>query len=157
MKFYRADEYQISCEVLYREYELKIAALLPDAVIEHIGSSSIPNAISKGDLDILVGVNASELEKAVTRLTTLGFKEKLDTLRTPQLCMLESRSGEDVAFQVVANGPEFDFFVEFRNKLREDPDLVQEYNELKLLCTGWPADDYRRKKSAFIGRVLGHT
>ncbi|CAM3686628.1 hypothetical protein VIAQ111709_07315 [Vibrio aquimaris] len=46
--------------------------MLPDAVIEHIGSSSIPNAISKGDLDILVGINASELEKAVTRLTTLG-------------------------------------------------------------------------------------
>ncbi|MYM58677.1 hypothetical protein GTG28_05530 [Vibrio sp. OCN044] len=30
MKFYKADEYQISCEVLYREYELKIAALLAD-------------------------------------------------------------------------------------------------------------------------------
>ena len=157
MKFYKADEYQISCEVLYREYELKIAALLPDAIIEHIGSSAIPNTISKGDLDILVGVNARELEKAVKRLTTLGFKEKLNTLRTPQLCMLESRSGEDVAFQVVANGPEFNFFVKFRDKLLEDPNLVQEYNELKLSCKGWPADDYRRKKSVFIERVLGHT
>ncbi|MGR2770463.1 GrpB family protein [Photobacterium ganghwense] len=155
MKFYRADEYQASCEDLYRKYELKIKALLPDAVIEHIGASSIPNAVSKGDLDILVGVSGNELEKAVELLSTLGFNEKSDTLRTSELCMLESSSGEDVAFQVVAIGSEFDFFVRFRDKLRENSALVQQYNELKMSCTGWSHDDYRRKKSAFIERVLG--
>ncbi|HAS8008518.1 TPA: hypothetical protein I7603_19445, partial [Vibrio cholerae] len=103
MQFYKADEYQASCENLYRKYELEIAALLPDASIEHIGTSSIPNAVSKGDLDILVGVNGKELENAVKLLSTLGFNEKSDTLRTPELCMLENSSGEDVAFQVVAN------------------------------------------------------
>ncbi len=111
MQFYKADEYQASCENLYRKYELEIAALLPDASIEHIGTSSIPNAVSKGDLDILVGVNGKELENAVKLLSTLGFNEKSDTLRTPELCMLENSSGEDVAFQVVANGSEFEFFV----------------------------------------------
>ena len=44
MQFYKADEYQASCENLYRKYELEIAALLPDASIEHIGASSIPNS-----------------------------------------------------------------------------------------------------------------
>ncbi len=109
MQFYKADEYQASCENLYRKYELEIAALLPDASIEHIGASSIPNAVSKGDLDILVGVSGKELENAVKLLSTLGFNEKSDTLRTPELCMLENSSGEDVAFQVVANGSEFEF------------------------------------------------
>ena len=119
MQFYKADEYQASCESLYRKYALEIAALLPDASIEHIGSSSIPNAVSKGDLDILVGVNGKELENAVKLLSTIGFNEKSDTLRTPELCMLENSSGEDVAFQVVANGSEFEFFVGFRDKLRK--------------------------------------
>ena len=155
MQFYKADEYQASCENLYRKYELEIAALLPDAFIEHIGASSIPNAVSKGDLDILVGVNGKELENAVKLLSTLGFNEKSDTLRTPELCMLENSSGEDVAFQVVANGSEFDFFVGFRDKLRKSPELVQRYNELKMSCTGWSHEEYRRKKSAFIERVLG--
>ena len=130
MQFYKADEYQASCESLYRKYALEIAALLPDASIEHIGSSSIPNAVSKGDLGILVGVNGKELENAVKLLSTLGFNEKSDTLRTPELCMLENSSGEDVAFQVVANGSEFEFFVGFRDKLRNSPELVQRYNEL---------------------------
>ncbi|MDQ2166360.1 MULTISPECIES: GrpB family protein [Vibrio] len=155
MQFYKADEYQASCENLYRKYELQIAALLPSATIEHIGASSIPNAVSKGDLDILVGVNGNELEKAVKLLSTLGFNEKSNTLRTPELCMLEHSSGEDVAFQVVANGSEFDFFVRFRDKLRESPELVQQYNELKMFCTGWTQEEYRRKKSAFIEHVLG--
>ena len=136
MQFYKADEYQASCENLYRKYELQIAALLPDATIEHIGASSIPNAVSKGDLDILVGVNGKELENAVKLLSTLGFNEKSDTLRTPELCMLENSSGEDVAFQVVANGSEFEFFVGFRDNLRKSPELVQRYNELKMSCTG---------------------
>ncbi|EHZ2656915.1 GrpB family protein [Vibrio vulnificus] len=155
MQFYKADEYQASCENLYRKYELQIAALLPGATIEHIGASSIPNAVSKGDLDILVGVNGNELEKAVKLLSTLGFNEKSNTLRTPELCMLENSSGEDVAFQVVANRSEFDFFVGFRDKLRESPELVQQYNELKMSCTGWSHEEYRRKKSAFIEHVLG--
>ena len=155
MQFYKANEYQASCENLYRKYELEIAALLPGASIEHIGASSIPNAVSKGDLDILVGVNGKELENAVKLLSTLGFNEKSDTLRTPELCMLENSSGEDVAFQVVANGSEFEFFVGFRDKLRKSPELVQRYNELKMSCTGWSQEEYRRKKSAFIERVLG--
>ncbi|MHC6804179.1 GrpB family protein [Vibrio antiquarius] len=155
MQFYKADEYQASCENLYRKYELEIAALLPDASIEHIGASSIPNAVSKGDLDILVGVNGKELENAVKLLSTLGFNEKSDTLRTPELCMLENSSGEDVAFQVVANGSEFELFVGFRDKLRISPELVQRYNELKMSCKGRSHEEYRRKKSAFIERVLG--
>lgn len=76
MKFYKADDYQASCEKLYRKYELEVAAILPDAVIEHIGASSIPNLVSKGDLDIFVGVEGNELEKAVKLLSTLGFNEK---------------------------------------------------------------------------------
>ncbi|CAM3485341.1 hypothetical protein PAMA111031_04255 [Paraphotobacterium marinum] len=41
---------------LFEKYKNKIQSILPKAKIEHIGSSSIPNAISKGDLDILIGV-----------------------------------------------------------------------------------------------------
>ncbi|EGR2479900.1 hypothetical protein DYB78_17990, partial [Vibrio cholerae] len=54
-----------------------------------------------------------------------------------------------------ANGSEFEFFVGFRDKLRKNPELVQRYNELKISCTGWSHEEYRRKKSAFIERVLG--
>ena len=154
MKFYSAEQYQASCEELFLQYGREIQNLLPNARIEHIGASSIPSAVSKGDLDIFIGVESFELEYAVQTLTSLGFQEKDDTLRTSELCMLESTSTDDVAFQVVANGSEFECFLAFRNELRANSVLVQQYNELKMSCEGWPQDEYREKKSAFVEHVL---
>lgn len=154
MKFYSANQYQASCEALYLQYKDKIKALLPEVRVEHIGASSIPMAVSKGDLDIFIGVEVSSLDASVQQLKVLGFQEKIDTLRTPELCMLESTLGEDVALQVVANDSEFECFIVFRDALRESADLVRQYNELKLSCVGLSQKAYREKKSAFIEQVI---
>ncbi|PMM51949.1 GrpB family protein [Vibrio splendidus] len=154
MKFYPAEQYQTACHEMFARYERDIRKLIPNARVEHVGASSIPSAVSKGDLDIFVGVELGELEDAIERLTTLGFTEKLDTLRTPELCMLESTSVDDVALQVVTNGSEFECFLTFRDKLRVNPALVEQYNTLKLAYEGWPQDEYREKKSDFIEHVL---
>lgn len=154
MKFYPAEQYQAACNELFVRYDRDIKKLIPNAKVEHVGGSSIPSAVSKGDLDIFVGVELGELGDAIERLTTLGFKEKLDTLRTPELCMLESTSSDDVALQVVANGSEFECFLAFRDKLRVTPALVEQYNTLKMSCEGWPQEEYREKKSVFIEHVL---
>ncbi|WP_215402810.1 GrpB family protein [Vibrio gigantis] len=154
MKFYPAEQYQAACHEMFARYERDIKKLLPTARVEHVGASSIPLAVSKGDLDIFVGVELNELEDAAERLTLLGFKEKLDTLRTPELCMLESTSGDDVALQIVAHGSEFECFLTFRDKLRAAPALVEQYNALKMSCEGWSQEEYREKKSDFIEHVL---
>lgn len=156
MRFFNSEEYQAFNEKLFLRYKSKIEEVLPDVRVEHIGASAIPTAISKGDLDIFVGVEAFELERVVQLLVTLGFQEKVDTLRTPDLCMLEAISNEEVAIQVVSNGSEFEFFLIFRDKLRSNMSLVQQYNELKLSCEGLSQDAYRLKKSAFIEQVLGY-
>lgn len=154
MKFYPAEQYQVACNELFVRYEREIKKLIPNARVEHVGASSIPSAVSKGDLDIFVGIESIELECTVEQLTTLGFNEKLDTLRTPELCMLESTSGDDVALQVVANGSEFECFLTFRDKLRAGPALVEQYNALKMSCEGWSQEEYREKKADFIEHVL---
>ncbi|MCY9861686.1 GrpB family protein [Vibrio coralliirubri] len=154
MKFYPAEQYQAACNELFIRYERDIRTLIPNARVEHVGASSIPSAVSKGDLDIFVGIELGELEDVIGRLTTLGFNEKLDTLRTPELCMLESTSAHDVALQVVANGSEFECFLAFRDKLRVTPALVEQYNTLKMSCEGWSQEEYREKKSVFIEHVL---
>jgi len=153
MKFLSPDQYQKNCNARFDYYLFQVRRLLPTASVEHVGSSSVPGVISKGDLDILVGVEAHELEASVRVLLTLGFQEKKNTLRTSELCMLESTS-EDVAFQVVAIGSEFECFLGFRDRLRAFPDLVIQYNELKKSCEGLSHDEYREKKSSFIEHVL---
>lgn len=153
MKFYLPEEYQDLCYTQFQTYKRRISLLLPDAVVEHVGSSAIPGAISKGDLDIYVGVEPPELEGAVQQLYKLEFSVKQNTLRTPELCMLESKT-EDVAFQVVANGSQYECFLKFREQLRSSPDLVNRYNKLKQSCEGYSPEDYRRIKSEFIEQVL---
>lgn len=154
MRFYLAEEYQPLCHARFAYYQTQIKALLTNAEIEHIGASSIPNAISKGDLDIYIAVDQSEFNDAIQKLCHLNFQEKLATLRTDQLCMLESLNGDDVAFQLVVKGSEFESFIKFRDRLRQSPELVQTYNNLKKHCENLDMIDYRIEKNKFISAVL---
>lgn len=153
MNFYPPSDYQKKCQSLFDVYRQQVLSQLPNAKVEHIGASSITGAISKGDLDIFVGVPAAGFESSVTRLQTLEFKEKPDTLRTESLCMLEHLN-QDIALQVVALGSEFECFLAFRNALNQSPKLVAQYNALKMSCEGLTHEAYREKKSAFIEQVL---
>ncbi|RZG81357.1 GrpB family protein [Acinetobacter pittii] len=154
MVFLEPEQYQQRCAQLFNSYQNDISALLPFAKIEHIGSSAIPNAISKGDLDIYVEVKPDQFKFAIERLKTLNFIEKQNTLRTHELCMLESLNNDDVAFQIVVTDSVFTFFLAFKNKLINSPTLVNEYNQLKLQCSHLDPDQYRTIKSDFINRVL---
>ncbi|MCF6287898.1 MAG: GrpB family protein [Proteobacteria bacterium] len=98
MKFYPAEKYQSKCEKLYQRYKKIISNILPNAQIEHIGSSAIPNCISKGDLDIYVSVKKTEHEHTIKQLEGIEFTVKQDTLRTDELCMLEDAK---VAIQLI--------------------------------------------------------
>ncbi|MCY3120666.1 GrpB family protein, partial [Acinetobacter baumannii] len=100
MIFFEPEQYQKRCTQLFNLYRKQISALLPSAQIEHIGSSAIPNAFSKGDLDIYIEVLPDQFEFAIEQLKTLNFIEKQNTLRTNELCMLDSLNNDDVAFQV---------------------------------------------------------
>lgn len=154
MIFLEPEQYQERCAQLFNSYQKDISTLLPFAKIEHIGSSAIPNAISKGDLDIYIEVMPEQFEFAIEQLKTLNFIEKQNTLRTHELCMLESLNNDDVAFQIVVTNSVFTFFLTFKNKLINSPTLVNEYNELKLQCSHLDPDQYRTIKSDFINHVL---
>ncbi|MGK7248789.1 GrpB family protein [Acinetobacter oleivorans] len=156
MVFLEPEQYQQRCAQLFNSYKKDISTLLPFAQIEHIGSSAIPNVISKGDLDIYIEVKPEHFEFAITQLKTLNFIEKQNTLRTEELCMLESLNNDDVAFQIVVTDSVFTFFLTFRNKLMDSPALVNEYNQLKLECSHLDDYQYRTIKADFINRVLKH-
>ncbi len=152
MRFFPSKDYQARCQKLFEDYHSIIQKYLPKSQIEHIGASSIPNCVSKGDLDIYVAVE--NVEQAIVTIEKLNFKIKQETLRTEQLCMFESQKNEDVAIQLVEKSSSFEDFLHFRNKLRSNPDLVEQYNQMKLSCTGFTHEQYREVKSRFIEKVL---
>jgi len=155
MKFIEQSEYLPRIDAIFNELYESLLYISPNFRVEHIGSSSIQGAVSKGDLDIFIGVTQEEFNQTIQLLESIGFYEKTDTLRTESLRMMVTESyEEDVALQLVANGSEHESFLEFRDKLRSNPDLVSRYNQLKFDCKGLAHDNYREVKSAFIETVL---
>ena len=155
LRFLEPHQYQSGVAQLYEEITSDVGRLLPSARIEHIGASSIPGAVSKGDLDVFVGVEPEDLSKAVQLLVHNGYVVKPDTLRDESLCMLENSAHEyPVALQIVANGSEYEMFLTFRDRVRQSKSLLKEYNQMKYLCEGMSENTYREHKSAFIDKVL---
>jgi GrpB-like predicted nucleotidyltransferase (UPF0157 family) len=51
-----ADDIQQAARAAYAEHRARIAEVLPNAEIEHVGATSVPGALTKGDVDLLVRV-----------------------------------------------------------------------------------------------------
>jgi len=155
MKFLKPSEYQSQTSEIFISLKKKVHSFLPLARVEHIGSSAIEGMVSKGDLDIFLGVDKEAHTSTLEIIKSFGFEIKQGTLRTDELCMLISASYPiEVAIQVVANGSVFENFLIFRDLLQSDVVLKNEYNQLKESSAGLTEDDYRLKKSAFIENIL---
>jgi GrpB-like predicted nucleotidyltransferase (UPF0157 family) len=155
MKIYPPEQYQPAAAQIFSAVKTELALLLPGARIEHVGSSAIPGAHSKGDLDVCISVEPCKFEQTLATLVAAGYTVKPDTLRTNQLCMLEStRPDISLALQLIEQGSEFEFFVIFRDALRRDANLVSQYNALKLETASLGEQGYREAKSEFIREVL---
>ncbi len=155
MRFFKPQKYQPLAQRLFDELSLKIQDALPFARIEHVGSSSIDGALSKGDLDIYVEVEPKEFKRSIILLKSLGFHIKKNTHRSRSLCLFFSPEYEmDVGVQLVARGSKFEFFLKFRDILNHDKRLRNEYNKLKIESSNLPPEKYRKAKSKFIEKVL---
>ena len=101
MRLYSHSEVQESSQSIYQNPSLVLRGLLPSALIEHIGSTAIPGAVSKGDLDIYVEVPQADFASSLAVIQSVGFVIKEGSLRTSSLCMLESTEHQAVAIQLV--------------------------------------------------------
>ena len=115
MKFFEPEEYQDKVNELFEKVREDIFNCISNLRFEHIGASSIKGSVSKGDLDIFVGVKKDQFNLTIEKLKEIGFTEKENTLRTNELCMMVTdKYNYDVAIQIVVNGSEFEDFIKFR-------------------------------------------
>ena len=141
--------------LVFDELRSRVATLLPEAEIEHVGSTSTPVALTKGDLDICVLVERSDFLEA-DRLLAEHFARNVGSDQTDSLSsFVDDSKAVAVGVQLVVRGGREDFFVRWRDLLRRSPDVLSAYNELKRQWHGRPHDGYRRAKSRFIESHLG--
>lgn len=155
MLFFEPEDYQLKVLNLYELVKSDVLVALGSARFEHIGASSVPGSVSKGDLDIFLGVEKEQFNSTIKKLIDIGFEEKKDTLRTNELCMLTTDMYKhDVAIQVVINGSEFESFINFRDFMISRPDLVKELNQIKRDCRGLVPEHYRKIKSEWVEDII---
>ncbi|HEY2729554.1 MAG TPA: GrpB family protein [Polyangia bacterium] len=150
------DESNIRAAVraVFEDLRLQLAALLPDAAIEHIGATAVPGAVTKGDLDVCVLVDQGGFAEA-DRLLAERFARNVGSDHTESLSSFSDGSkAVPVGIQLVARGGPEDFFVRWRDLLRDSPRVLEAYNALKRQWHGRSHESYRIEKSKLIERAL---
>jgi len=138
---------------LHRELLL---VLVPDAEVEHVGSTAVPGALTKGDLDLVVRVDQASFPTAIGMLNShYAVHQPKNWTRTLASFKDPSSRRPEVGVQLVVAGSADDrLFGPFRDALIRDPALLAQYNELKRRLDGSDYEHYTERKGKFIERVL---
>jgi GrpB-like predicted nucleotidyltransferase (UPF0157 family) len=141
-----------------------IAAKRPGALAEHIGSSAVPGLAGKGTIDLLLPTPADEIPAVTCDLLELGFqRQRVSTAFPPTRPMLQGVIPyADTSFRVHVHvvpsaSPEVAALRGFRDALLTDPELRDEYAELKrAIVAGGTVDSvaFSKAKHAYIVAVL---
>jgi GrpB-like predicted nucleotidyltransferase (UPF0157 family) len=144
-----------------RERERIVGALGASAMVEHVGSTAVPGLAAKPIIDIMVGVRRlpTALREYVGPLQSVGyeytptpgisgrwfFQQGPWGMHTHHLHLVEYESAMWEDYSV------------FRDHLRANPEVAQQYVDLKRRLAARPGIDrpsYSAAKSPFINGVV---
>lgn len=143
-----------------------IERTMPDATVEHIGSTAVPECHGKGVVDLLLLYKPGRLAAARDTLDALGFQRQrgLDPFpeERPMRVGAIDYDGETFRLHVhvlAEDAAEATTLIGFRDRLRADPELLAAYVERKRAVIADGAPDniaYNQGKEALIRGTLGN-
>ena len=137
---------------------VRLTALGVPGELVLVGGSSVPGALTHGDVDLHLRVPEPEFAAAVAALGKEYpvvhpeiWSATLATFTVPHQATTDPPTG----LAVTPEGSEHDLrFTRSWQRLRADPRLVEQYNAMKLAGDGPDGADYEARKSAFFDRLL---
>jgi GrpB-like predicted nucleotidyltransferase (UPF0157 family) len=129
--------------------------------IEHIGSTAVPNLGGKNIVDIMAGVNSiDEAKQCLEPLESIGYTEVIPQVDNADwyYCLEKSQQTIGYHLHLVRFGSEhWKKHIIFRDFLRKNPKVAQEYYSLKKELAAKHGTDrlsYTEAKTAFIESVI---
>ena len=140
-------------ETAFRRHRRRIKRLVPDGSIEHVGSTVIPNCLTKGDLDIQVRVPRAAYPVAKSAL--LRHYEILPGGFTGRsaVSFKDDNATISVGVHLTVMGGSSDIQWRFREVFLARADLLQAYDALKRRFEGKSMATYRRAKTRFFQKL----
>jgi GrpB-like predicted nucleotidyltransferase (UPF0157 family) len=151
-------------KIFQAEKEIIIKSLGPDNIyrIEHIGSTAIPNIISKPTIDMLVEIpETTDNEIIINGLTKIGY-HYIPRPENPAPYMMFAKGYSEDGFEGQAYHIHVRYIgdwdeIYFRNYLREHPEIASEYADLKVELKERFRNDreaYTEGKTEFVERIV---
>jgi GrpB-like predicted nucleotidyltransferase (UPF0157 family) len=151
-------------EVAARVVSLIVSAL-PEATVEHIGSSAVPGCDGKGIVDLLLMYPPGRLAAARDALDGLGFQRQPgpDPWPEERPMRVGALRHDGQLFRlhvhvVAAGSVEVAWDLGFRDRLRADPQLKAAYvaRKREILAAGiTDGNDFAREKGSFVEGAMG--
>ena len=139
----------------FQKHKKEISRSIPEGDIQHVGGTSIPGALTKGDVDISVRVQADDFEAAVAALRSMyEVHQTHNWTETFASFRVDPPAHPPVGVHISVVGSTDDFFVAIRDLLCRDPDLLARYNSLKTSHADETEETYKAAKAAFIHELL---
>ena len=148
VKFVKTDDIADKVKALFGAEKEHLAKNLPKAIIEHVGGTSIPGSISKGDIDINIRVQPEDFEKTMEILKTIYKAHRPDTWPEGFACFKDVPRNLDIQLTII--GSAGDYFVMQREYLKNHPEVVSELNALKEQFEGKDEREYGNAKGKFF-------
>ena len=147
--------YQDAAAAAYEDAELLLTSILPDARIEHVGSSAIPGAYSRGGVDVCVAAPRDAFDEALGVLCEAGYVQRsLDDGADRRATLAAAHGDVPLTLRLIESGSKHESLMRLRDALRADPTLLARYNAIKIEAGPLGAAAYADAKAAFFADVL---
>lgn len=124
------------------------------AEVHHIGATAIPFGHTKGDVDVNVRVDDAALAPLVASLRERFEVAQPENWTATFASFSTDRYPLPLGIQVTVIGSADDFLLELRERMLAQPELLHEYDRLKVLAAPQGATAYWNAKNAFLQKLL---
>ena len=141
-----------------------IESRVPGIVVEHVGSTAVPGCAGKGVVDLMILYPLGQLPEVRDALDALGFQRQTgrDPFPEERPMRIGSIDYDGIRFRlhahvIAADSPEVSELLTFRDRLRGEPMLLEQYVALKrkIIAEGVTDSlDYSIRKGDFIAAIL---
>ena len=126
---------------------------MPYCVVEHVGASSFPGVMTKGDLDVQIRVEVADFEKAVKDCESL-FPRRHQELWNDEFALFADPAQEvKIDIMLTVKDSAYDSFYKIRDAMIKNPELQKKYMDFKNQYSDFLSDEYRKAKHIFFRQL----
>jgi GrpB-like predicted nucleotidyltransferase (UPF0157 family) len=159
---YTFKKYNKNYSKLFQRERYSLKKILPNANIEHVGSTAVPNLGGKGIIDILVSVPKSKINQTLRKLKlkryihlpSAGDEDRIFLEKTIKYSKLKRKIHLHLTH---FNSKTWKTTIALRDYLRNHPDIAKEYEEIKKQAVKLAKGNgkiYRKYKHKFLNKIL---